>query len=81
LNDLFLPVGKSIAEIQFRVFDRWGELLFQTNDLETGWDGTYRGELVKNDMYVWRMTYTFFTDEDGTMGMEQSQIGQIQVLY
>jgi hypothetical protein len=32
-------------------------------------------------MYVWRMTYTFFTDEDGTMGMEQSQIGQIQVLY
>jgi gliding motility-associated-like protein len=81
LNDLFLPVGKSIAEIQFRVFDRWGELLFQTNDLETGWDGTYRGELVKNDMYVWRMTYTFFTDEDGTMGMEQSQIGQIQVLH
>jgi gliding motility-associated-like protein len=81
LNDLFLPVGKSIAEIQFRVFDRWGELLFQSNDLETGWDGTYRGELVKNDMYVWRMTYTFFTDEDGTMGMEQSQIGQIQVLH
>lgn len=80
LNDTFLPVGKSIASIHLWVFDRWGELLYETDDMTMGWDGTYRGELVKNDMYVWRMTYTFYTDEDGTIGMEQQQMGQVQVL-
>lgn len=80
LNDTFLPVGKSIASIHLWVFDRWGELLYETDDLAMGWDGTYRGEVVKNDMYVWRMTYKFYTDEEGTIGMEQQQMGQVQVL-
>lgn len=81
LNDVFIPVGKNIADFTLRVFDRWGELLYETSDLNMGWDGTYRGALVKNDMYVWRMTYRFYTDEDGTIGFEQNQMGQIQVLY
>lgn len=81
LNDVFLPVGKNIADLTLRIFDRWGELLYETNDLNMGWDGTYRGEQVKNDLYVWRMTYRFYTDEDGTIGFEQSQMGQVQVLY
>lgn len=78
---MFIPVGKNIAELQLRVFDRWGGLLFETTDLTMGWDGTYAGELVKNDMYVWRMTYKFFTDEVGSVGFEQNQMGAIQVLY
>ncbi|MEZ4757912.1 MAG: gliding motility-associated C-terminal domain-containing protein [Flavobacteriales bacterium] len=81
LNDVFTPVGKNIADFTLRVFDRWGELLYETSDLNMGWDGTYRGTVVKNDMYVWRMTYRFYTDEDGSIGFEQSQMGQIQVLY
>jgi hypothetical protein len=48
--------------------------------MDMGWDGTYRGEVVKNDMYVWRLTYKFYTDEHGTIGMEQQQMGQVQVL-
>ena len=81
LNDVFIPVGKNIADFTLRVFDRWGELLFETSDLTMGWDGTYRGTVVKNDLYVWRMTYRFYTDEDGTIGFEQNQMGQVQVLY
>jgi gliding motility-associated-like protein len=80
LNDVFIPVGKSIASIRLMIFDRWGEALYETTDMEMGWDGTYRGEVVKNDMYVWRLTYKFYTDEDGTIGMEQQQMGQVQVL-
>jgi gliding motility-associated-like protein len=81
LNDVFIPVGKNIADFTLRVFDRWGELLYETSDLNMGWDGTYRGSLVKNDMYVWRMTYRFYTDENGSIGFEQNQMGQIQLLY
>ncbi|MCC6937580.1 MAG: gliding motility-associated C-terminal domain-containing protein [Flavobacteriales bacterium] len=80
VNDYFMPVGKSIASVHLMVFDRWGEMLFETRDLESGWDGTYRGEFVKNDMYVWHMTYTFFTDKDGGTGFEQRQMGNVQVL-
>jgi gliding motility-associated-like protein len=80
LNDVFIPVGKSIASIRLMIFDRWGEALYETTDMDMGWDGTYRGEVVKNDMYVWRLTYKFYTDEHGTIGMEQQQMGQVQVL-
>jgi gliding motility-associated-like protein len=80
VNDVFLPVGKSIASIRMVIHDRWGELLFETDDLNVGWDGTYRGELVKNDMYVWRMEYKFYTDKDGSVGVQQTQMGHIQVL-
>ena len=79
-NDIFIPMGKSIAEMRLMVFDRWGELLFESDDPEVGWDGTYQGEYVKNDMYVWRVSYKFFTDKDGKVGFEQNQMGNIQVL-
>lgn len=79
-NDIFLPVGKNIATMHMRIFDRWGEMLFESDDMSMGWDGTYNGEVVKNDMYVWRLTYQFFKDKDGSIGMEQQQMGQIQVL-
>lgn len=80
VNDFFLPVGKSIASMRLMIFDRWGELLFETEQLDTGWDGTYQGEYVKNDMYVWRIEYKFFTDQDGAIGFRQEQSGGVQVL-
>lgn len=80
VNDLFVPMGKSIATMRMTIHDRWGELLYEMNDLETGWDGTYRGEPVKSDVYVWRMEYTFYIDKEGTEGVLQSQMGHIQVL-
>lgn len=80
VNDVFMPLGKSIASIHMVVHNRWGELLFETDDIEVGWDGTYRGEVVQNDMYVWRLEYKFFTDKDGTLGVQQTQMGHIQVL-
>lgn len=80
INDIFLPLGKSIATMQLLVFDRWGEQIFASDDPEMGWDGTYKGEFVKNDMYIWRLQYSFYTDKDGTIGPKQNQVGNIQVL-
>lgn len=79
-NDIFIPVGKNIATMHLWVFDRWGNLLFESDNPTMGWDGTYSGSVVKNDMYVWRLAYTFFEDKDGTIGMEHEQMGHIQVL-
>ncbi|MBL7954080.1 MAG: gliding motility-associated C-terminal domain-containing protein [Flavobacteriales bacterium] len=78
-NDIFIPVGKNIATMHLWVFDRWGNLMFESDDPTMGWDGTYGGSVVKNDMYVWRLAYKF-QDKDGTLGMEQEQMGHIQVM-
>lgn len=79
-NDIFIPVGKNIASMHLLIFDRWGNQLFESDDPTMGWDGTYAGAVVKNDVYVWRLAYTFFEDKDGKLGMEHEQMGHIQVL-
>ncbi|HEX8516791.1 MAG TPA: choice-of-anchor L domain-containing protein [Bacteroidia bacterium] len=52
LNDVFHGYGVGIKSFHMQVFDRWGELLFSTTDLLTGWDGTYKGKLVPPGIYV-----------------------------
>ena len=43
-----------------KIFDRWGELIFETNDLLKGWDGTNkRGNNLQEDVYVWRTEYYY----------------------
>ncbi|MCW5899959.1 MAG: gliding motility-associated C-terminal domain-containing protein [Flavobacteriales bacterium] len=79
-NDVFLPVGTNIATMELLVFDRWGAVIFESKDPNLGWDGTYRGQEVKNDIYMWRMRYRFYEDANGTLGMEQQRMGHIQVL-
>lgn len=58
-NDLLLVHGQSSARVlEFKVFDRWGELLFeagdfQINDDTVGWDGNFRGKAMDPGVYVW----------------------------
>jgi gliding motility-associated-like protein len=55
-NEVFRPVMRAVKAYHISVFDRWGELLFQTNDINSGWDGTYKGEPCKSDVYAWKIT-------------------------
>ena len=41
----------------FSVFDRSGNLIFETNDPKKGWDGSYKGNLVQNGTYVYILKY------------------------
>jgi gliding motility-associated-like protein len=50
-NNIFYAYGMGIWEFEFYIFDRWGTLIFQTNDPAIGWDGTYKGQLVQSDVY------------------------------
>lgn len=56
-NDVFFVKTFRIKELELYIFDRWGEQLFYSDDLNIGWDGLYKGTLVKNDVYVWKVTY------------------------
>jgi gliding motility-associated-like protein len=54
-NDFFMAKGYGIKEFQMMIFNRWGEKIFETNDLYTGWDGTYKGKIVAQDVYVYKI--------------------------
>ena len=54
-NDIFIPKGINVSEnnYEFYIFNRWGELIFQSFNPKVGWDGTYNNKLVQVDAYVW----------------------------
>nr|MCU0323302.1 PKD domain-containing protein [Chitinophagaceae bacterium] len=60
-NDIFYPRGKGIYTIKsLRIFNRWGEMVFeksnfQANDMSAGWDGTYKGQKLASDAYVYSL--------------------------
>jgi gliding motility-associated-like protein len=51
-NSVFYAYGVGIYQFEFFIFDRWGSLIFKTNDPAEGWDGTYKGQMVQQDVYV-----------------------------
>lgn len=54
VNDLLRPILVGIKDVRsFRVYSRWGNLLFQTKAVTLGWDGTYNGQLMPTDTYTW----------------------------
>jgi gliding motility-associated-like protein len=64
----FKPLAFNLESIKFSVFDKWGNLLYYSEDIQDGtftgaWDGTYNGELLQSDVYIWKMEAKFL---DGT---------------
>lgn len=57
INEIFLPKiqGENPDSYEFMVFNRWGQLVFQTTNTDQGWDGTHNGIKVKEDVYVWKI--------------------------
>lgn len=54
-NFVFHPVFRGVVDYELNIFNRWGELIFISKDTNIGWDGYYKGELSKQDVYVWRV--------------------------
>ena len=49
----FLPRIENVDEYELLIFNRWGDVIFNTNDPSLGWDGTYKNQLVQMDVYVY----------------------------
>jgi len=73
-NDLFHAYGTGISEFNMKIFDRWGELLYQTNKMETGWDGKYKGSMLPKGIYIY---YIYFTD---VLKTEHYRSGTVTIL-
>jgi len=60
INKVFIPVGVfvDLQSYDFQMFDRWGQLIFETDNPTVGWDGTFHGKLVEEGVYVYHLVYT-----------------------
>lgn len=52
-NDVFIIRGGPFIAVDFKVYNNWGQLIFETNDGNEGWDGTFRGENSPLGVYTW----------------------------
>jgi gliding motility-associated-like protein len=53
-NDVFIPVGYGLSDIKLYIFDRWGELIFMSNNRIIGWDGTLNDSKCEQGVYVYK---------------------------
>ena len=75
-NRVFLPgVIDHVDEYHLMIFNRWGELIFESFNQEEGWDGSFKGQPAKQDVYIWKVTGTY-TDGRGFM-----KTGDVTLLY
>lgn len=63
LNEIFIPkYAGEITNYEFLIFDRWGNQIFNTNNIHEGWDGTYKGKPCQIEVYVYKISYDYFTE-------------------
>ena len=59
-NDILYVRGNEITELYFAVYNRWGELVFQTSDIKKGWEGTYNGLKADPAVFAWYISAKCF---------------------
>lgn len=77
INDYFLPVIDGIDPFSYTlyIFNRWGELVFETHNPQGSWDGYYRGLLSKQDVYVWKILC-----KEASTGQKREFYGHVSLL-
>ncbi len=70
-NDVFMVFGQDIRSVDLKVFNRWGEKVYESNNQFDGWDGTYKGQLQNTNVFVYEVTATYLdgkkVDKKGTV--------------
>jgi gliding motility-associated-like protein len=62
LNDVLRPIVAGMKQLNyFRVFNRWGQMLFTTSAIGQGWDGRLSGKLQASGTYVYMISATDYT--------------------
>lgn len=65
VNDVIYVEGWGIKELyEFQIYNRWGEMMFESNDKTIGWDGYYKGVLQNNDVYAFKVRALTWREEE-----------------
>ena len=66
---------EQISDFRIEIFNRWGELIYESNDYNYGWDGMFKGRLVQDGTYTWRVYYKLEND-----GFSTEATGHVTVI-
>ena len=73
-NEVFRIYGDNILEFKILIFNRWGDVIYESNDINEPWDGKNKGEPVKTGTYIWKISYL------GDDFILKEKIGHVNVL-
>jgi gliding motility-associated-like protein len=73
-NGIIKVEGFGIGKMSWKIYNRWGQLVFSATDKSQGWDGTFKGTLQPTDVY------TFTLDVEFTDGTKYKKAGDITLL-
>jgi gliding motility-associated-like protein len=63
-NDIVYVDGRGIKQLNyFKIYNRWGELVFETTNIKKGWDGTFKGQKQPIETYVWQAEVQTWTKD------------------
>ena len=79
INDKYTASGENIMDYKMMIFNRWGELLYESSDINLGWDGTYKKREAPADLYVARFSY-FDIDPKTMMKRENKVFSTVTLL-
>ncbi len=75
LNDHLKIEGKGIASLNWQIFNRWGELVFQTSEQDIAWDGMHNGQIQEMDVFIYTLEVEFV---DGSVTTQEGNITLIR---
>jgi len=77
ITDVFKPISRfePNSDYLFQIYNRWGQLIFETRDFNEGWDGNYNGSRVNRGTYIWTYQYA------DSQGNEIKKGGSVTVVY
>lgn len=77
INEVFIPVFSNRNEVKkyrIMIFNRWGDMIWETTDMSTGWDGRANGKDCQDDIYTWKLVLTRQNNE------QQILVGHVSLL-
>ena len=84
---LFLPKGKSLVDYNLQIFDKFGNLVWENNELnasdgspKTGWDGTSNGSLLPQGTYIWKIAAKFINGPWNGIGDNNKKTGTVYLI-
>ncbi len=76
MNNIFAPKGQNIVDFTMRIFDRWGNMIFNSNSINDGWNGKFQnmGLVVQEDVYVYNI------EIKDNLGNKHQYIGHVTIV-
>ncbi len=73
-NDVFFPVTEGVVAYHMQILNRWGQLLYESEDMNRGWDGYFNGKVCPQDVYIYRLQLKYIN------GREETKIGDVTLI-